>query len=145
MVAYGFKKFFSPQIEDGSKMQTIRADRPRHARPGETVQLYEGMRTRHCRKIVADATCIKNLPIRIRLNDLIDGIVSSIEIDGQFLNRGEIEVFARRDGFGPDRVQIRLKGRVGTTARENMGLFWRAEHPDLDDFHGRLIIWKPAG
>lgn len=143
MVAYGFKKFFSPQIEDGTKRQTIRGDRARHARPGEAIQLYEGMRTRHCRRIIADQLCTAVLPIQIRLNELINEVVASIEVNGVFLLRDEIEEFARMDGFHPDRLQVKFNGRSARTARENMGLFWRANHPDVDCFDGRLILWKP--
>lgn len=39
MVAYSFRKRFGPPILAGTKAQTIRADRKRHARPGEEVQL----------------------------------------------------------------------------------------------------------
>ena len=58
MVAYGFKPFFEPQIIAGLKPQTVRGDRRRHAHPGDYLQLYVGMRTRHCRKIISDRRCI---------------------------------------------------------------------------------------
>lgn len=51
MVAYSFQKRFVEPIRSGRKRQTIRADRKRHARPGEVLQLYSGMRTN------AIATC----------------------------------------------------------------------------------------
>ena len=51
MVAYSFKKQFGPPILAGTKAQTIRADRKRHVRSGELVQLYTGMRTRQCRRL----------------------------------------------------------------------------------------------
>ncbi|MEJ0016825.1 MAG: ASCH domain-containing protein [Acetobacteraceae bacterium] len=47
MVAYSFKRDFAAPILAGIKRQTIRADRRRHARPGEVLQLYTGMRTKH--------------------------------------------------------------------------------------------------
>lgn len=72
MVAYGFKKFFSPQIESGHKRQTVRGNRDRHARPGERVQLYEGLRTQYCRKIIADPVCTHVVPIEIVVSDLIN-------------------------------------------------------------------------
>jgi hypothetical protein len=46
VVAYSFRQQFRPPILAGTKRQTIRADRKRHARPGEQLQLYTGMRTR---------------------------------------------------------------------------------------------------
>ena len=52
MVAYSLKPRFIPPILSGAKRQTIRAiSRRRHAIPGETLQLYTGMRTKQCRLI----------------------------------------------------------------------------------------------
>lgn len=48
MVAYSFKRQFGPPILAGTKGGTIRNDRKRHARPGEELQLYHGMRTKSC-------------------------------------------------------------------------------------------------
>lgn len=52
MVAYSFQKRFAEAIVEGRKRQTIRANRKRHARPGEELQLYVGMRTRQCRLLL---------------------------------------------------------------------------------------------
>lgn len=51
MVAYSFHPRFVDAILGGTKRQTIRMHRRRHARPGEEMQLYAGMRTRHCRLV----------------------------------------------------------------------------------------------
>ncbi|MCF1485062.1 ASCH domain-containing protein [Agrobacterium vitis] len=143
MVAYGFKKFFAAQIEDGTKTHTIRGHRRRHAHIGEPVQLFQGLRTQHCRKIIDDPICIAVLPIVIMSSDLIDAGIAYIAINGQPLHRDEIEPFAASDGFDP----IRLKGiapakLIGATARETMGRFWRDSH-DKNVFQGVLIKWEP--
>lgn len=52
MVAYSFHRMFAPDVEAMIKRQTVRAHRKRHARIGEPVQLYTGMRTKQCRKLV---------------------------------------------------------------------------------------------
>ena len=54
MVAYNFQEQFAHLVETGQKRQTIRAPRygMRHAAVGEPVQLYTGMRTKACRKLV---------------------------------------------------------------------------------------------
>lgn len=143
MVAYGFKPFFEAQILTGFKRQTVRGDRRRHAHPGEDVQLYVGMRTRHCRKIIADPKCIAVLPIVIESTDLIDAGIAYIEIDGRPLNRDEIEAFARLDGFAPEWVNGLTSFLNGETARANMGAFWRVSHPELRRFQGALISWEP--
>lgn len=59
MVAYSFQAMFCPPIVDRIKRQTIRAlGARRHAREGEDVQLYRGMRTKHCAKIIPDVRCL---------------------------------------------------------------------------------------
>ena len=143
MVAYSFKAFFGPQIVVGSKTQTVRADRRRHARPGETLPLFTGMRTRDCRKLLdRDPTCSFVSPINIQTNTLVGGI-ASIEIDGSVLHRDEIEAFARADGFAPEHINALAIGMTGKTARENMGRFWLDNH-GAGSFQGVLIGWGVA-
>lgn len=143
MVAYGFKPFFSSQIESGSKRQTVRRDRPRHARPGERVQLYQGMRTKYCRKIVPDVVCTSVLPIEIAISDLLDELVASIIVDGIHLRRDEVEAFARLDGFAPELLGEKFPAKLsGRSARETMGRFWIANHPGVTKFTGVLITWQ---
>jgi hypothetical protein len=58
MVAYSFQKQFVPAIISGKKRQTIRAfGKRRHAYVGEPIQLYVGMRTKQCAKIIPDQIC----------------------------------------------------------------------------------------
>ena len=67
MVAYNFKPQFVPLIESGKKTQTIRAiGKKRHAKPGERLQLYTGMRQPGCRKIIADPVCVSVANVRIK-------------------------------------------------------------------------------
>ena len=143
MVAYGFKKFFAPQIEDGTKTHTIRGHRRRHAHPGEQLQLFTGMRTIHCRKIIDDPICRQVLPIVIMSTDLIDAGIAYIEINGMPLRRDEIEAFAISDGFAPDRLRGLAPAKlIGATARETMGRFWR-ENNSCSRFEGVIIRWSP--
>ena len=125
MVAYSFKKQFGPPILANTKTQTIRAERlgrSRHARPGEQVQLYTGMRTRQCTKL-GESPCIAVWPIELHLRD---GIV--------FANRGwsrteeDPDAFARQDGFRDWSAMV---------------AFWAAEHPGVEVFEGVLIRWQP--
>jgi hypothetical protein len=133
MVAYSFKKRFAPPIIAGlqpgplvvgMKRQTIRADRKRHARLGEELQLYTGMRTRSC-QLLGRADCTSVLPIRLLL-----GPVPAVEIGGEPAITGAkgLDLFARLDGFGdwPD-----------------LCAFWAAEHEALTEFSGQLIRWEP--
>lgn len=145
MVAYSFKPFFAGQIAVGTKRQTIRANRARHARPGEILQLYQGMRTKYCQKIIADQVCTAVVPVEILLSDLINEIVARIAIDGRPLLYNEIEHFARLDGFAPELLGNSFPARLyGRTARETMGRFWRDAHGDVSRFQGVLITWEPA-
>ncbi|WP_292672606.1 hypothetical protein [Mesorhizobium sp.] len=84
MVAYSFKTMFGPQVSALMKRQTVRADRKRHARPGEPVQLYQGMRTRNCVKLVdPDPICVRVRPIAIVTTWLLEEFIASIVIDGR--------------------------------------------------------------
>jgi len=90
MPAYNFKKQFAPMVESGAKRQTIRQPRKRQTKPGETLYLYMGMRTKKCRKLRQEiCTDVKKIEIRS----------DSICIDGCALTIGQIEPFAIADGF----------------------------------------------
>jgi uncharacterized protein YqfB (UPF0267 family) len=123
MVAYSFKERFAEPITSGTKRQTIRAERKRHARPGEVLQLYQGMRTRHCRLILR-AQCLDVKPIRI---DLVEQTVTAgIECIN---TRKALDAFARRDGFSD---------------WDDMHDFWMIEHSGKETFSGVLITWTDA-
>jgi uncharacterized protein YqfB (UPF0267 family) len=125
MVAYSFQKRFIEPIRSGRKRQTIRADRKRHARAGEVLQLYSGMRTSHCLKI-GEAVCDRVRPIRIDFEEerIIIGDVLEAE------TRDALDSFASTDGFASwgDLVE-----------------FWKREHDDgqgLFAWSGVIISWK---
>lgn len=137
MVAYSFRPQFIDPIQSREKLQTVRGHRPRHARPGELVQLYTGMRTKHCRKIVeADPTCLTVLPIQIFVDALWPRLITGIAVDGAALTDLQIEEFALQDGF---------RSNDQGSARVNMGAFWLSEHgrrgePRIE-FDGVCIRW----
>ena len=132
MVALSFKPRFIPAILSGAKRQTIRAiGRRRHAIPGETLQLYTGMRTKQCR-LVGTAVCVSAEPIAIHFAGparIIFGWPKVYRIDG-----GGLDTFAIADGF---------------TDWPAMLAFWRETHPAcVDSFSGVIIEWgafTPAG
>lgn len=123
MVAYSFKGLFAPKILDESKRQTIRADRRRHARPGEELQLYTGMRTKQCR-LVGRAVCTS---IRRVVISFGRGCADQVRVDGAPIG-STLDEFARADGF---------EDWAGLSA------FWRVNHPGVDRFEGWLIEWGP--
>ena len=135
MVAYSFQKRFIEPILAGlgegveayPKTQTIRnVGRRRHARVGEVVQLYTGMRTRQCRKLGV-ARCRAVLPVRLYLGPSSLGV----DLDGRyFCGETETQEFARSDGFANVEEMLR---------------FWLVAHPGVREFGGFLIQWERIG
>lgn len=142
MTAYSFKPRFVGPVKAGldpaskgggavyvgsrlfnPKRQTIRAvGLKRHARPGEELQLYCGMRTKKC-FLIGRARCLDVQPIRIVVG------ANVVDIAGVRVPRRGLDDFSRRDGFDD----------WGEMAR-----FWRENHrDDMNDFLGVLIKWVP--
>lgn len=100
MVAYNFQARFADAVERGEKRQTIRlVGKRRHARPGERVQLYTGMRTKSCR-LLGEATATHVAPVRIEATHMkMDGH----RLPGTLWHRDQAEQtdneFAEADGF----------------------------------------------
>jgi hypothetical protein len=121
MVAYSFQTQFAAPIAAGSKRQTIRADRKRHARLGETLQLYTGMRSRKCR-LVGRAICIGVGPVRLDFRAEVVSLWTGVTL----AQPDELSAYAVRDGFGDWREMVS---------------FWRTAHPDAPAFCGVAIEW----
>lgn len=124
MVAYSFNKQFAQPIIDRRKKQTIRAygKRP-HAKPGDHLQLYVGMRTKQCKKIIPDVVCVARKEIEIYVHDhAINGIV----IDGKWIEGDSKHDFAVLDGFA---------------SIDDMHSFWLAHHGG-GTFRGWIIYWE---
>lgn len=126
MVAYSFQKRFAAPIILGTKRQTIRADRKRHAYPNEMLQLYTGMRTKHCRKIGL-ATCSQVDRITMQLGAKISTIFIEEGTGGKTtIFPSGLDEFARCDGFDDWPQMLH---------------FWELNHGDLPTFTGVLIRW----
>ena len=139
MVAYSFAPQFAEAVSTGVKRQTVRGPRKRHARPGESLQLYCAMRTRHCYKLVeADPVCIDVQPIRIVVSRQTEQLIKSIEIDGVALDDTTIDAFASADGFQAPVTE------PWAWSRRLMGAFWLDRH-GAGNFDGFLIRWEPRG
>lgn len=137
MVAYSFNSRFHDAVSSGEKTQTVRAFRKRHARVGEPVQLYAGMRTKHCRKLVdPDPICTAVYPIVIDIVDLADSgfpIIDQLWIDNIALIGAEVEAFAKADGF--------VSVFTDPPADILMAKFWLQNH-GYGRFEGVLIQWE---
>lgn len=128
MVAYSFKKRFIEPILAGIKDGTIRATgKRRHARDGDEMQLYTGMRTKQC-KLIARAPCIGSWPINLWFAGFDRVVIGArlVEID----RPRELDAFAVKDGFAD---WADMKG------------FWLDEHETVDQFSGVLARWRPIG
>ena len=115
MPAYNFQGRFAPYIESGRKRQTIRPKRKRPTRPGDTLYLFIGMRTKQCRKL-GEAVCqdVTNIIIEpdmvITLGGRILGLIEANELaraDG-FVSLGEFYVFFEERYGVPHEVELEL-------------------------------------
>ena len=134
MVAYSFKRQFAEPIILETKGGTIRATgKRRHARPGEEIQCYTAMRTKHCR-LITRKTCLETAPIRLSFSDdrIVLGSLSNLELPRvaprELAGGRRLDVFARFDGF-PDWAALRA--------------FWREEHEALRRWRGVHVRWLP--
>lgn len=128
MVAYGFKERFAEPILAGTKAQTIRPKgKRRHARDGDTIQLYTGMRTKKCR-LIATAPCVGVWPIHLWFAGHDRVMIGTMLVD--LGTSAELDAFAVKDGFADWSA---------------MKAFWLDVHETVDDFIGMLIRWRPIG
>lgn len=137
MVAYSFNTAFVADIEAGTKRQTIRLPRKRHARPGEMVQLFTGMRTKHCRKIIPDQLCVGVDEVRF---DLRQG-TALLWVNGIPIIGGARDDYAIGDGF---RGFPRDGDAVHIPPFRHMTKWWRLTHGSIL-FTGVAIRWQPPG
>lgn len=134
MVALSFKGQFAAPILAGTKRQTVRVQRKRPPRAGEPIQLYVGMRTKHCRKIMPDPICTEVCLIMITVDADHPELIAGITFDNRtHLGNVAIERFAVADGFAASE---------GTSARRAMGKFWMRHH-GAGQFIGHVIRWEP--
>jgi len=123
MVAYSFQPRFEVPIKLLQKTGTIRAEgKRRHARPGDALQLYTGMRTKSCR-LLARAVCVANHRITINFEDCYYDLGES---PFRFI-APSTEIFAREDGF---------------LNWNDMAAFW-LKTQGVKVFSGRYITWLP--
>ena len=97
MVAINFSGEFARAVEDGDKRQTIR--KAPCCKPGDTLQLYTGMRTGSCRPL-GEARCTMVRRVEIRPTEMfLDGrrLFASLGSRDQ-LDPTDNE-FAEADGF----------------------------------------------
>lgn len=130
MVAYSFQERFIAPIQAGTKRQTIRAiGKRRHAVKNDRIQLYTGMRTARCQKIVEpDPICTGTYPIEIEVGQCDDAfVIRRIVLDGvEQIAMPDRRLIAKRDGF--------------ETLEEMADFFGDSYGPGV--FRGVLITWS---
>lgn len=121
MGAYNFQKRFVPFIRNGSKRHTIRAKRAHADKPGNTLHLYTGMRTKSCR-LLGRSVCVK-------VEEIVISAAHQVFVDGVELNADEKNALAFCDGF---------RARGMEHAFEEMMAFWNGRLP----FTGDILHWS---
>ena len=121
MPALNFKKQFVPLIESGKKRQTIRKYRKdgRDPKPEDTLYLYTGQRTKHCRKL-KEVLCTETFEIEIGGA----GCYYFLQVGYAVIPPYEQDEFAQADGF-------RDMEELGEWIERDHGL----------PFRGLLILW----
>lgn len=128
MGLYNFKKQFVPFIKSGEKKHTIRVIRKNPDKPGNTLYLYTGLRTKKA-KLLKRVECVKVEEIVISCSPaILPGETDQffVAIDGTGLGADEREQLARRDGF---------------SNFSEMMKFWTTPKNRLP-FTGHIIHWK---
>lgn len=101
MPALNFQKRFADAVETGEKRQTVRAlrrDGRAHCKPGDTIKLYTGMRTKNCR-LLAEARCDAVRSIRVEPTSMeINGRILFSAVHHRDADQTDNE-FAQADGF----------------------------------------------
>src|SRR5438309_8227967 len=121
MGLYNFQSRFVSKILSGAKTHTIRALRTNPDKPGNVLHLYTGLRQKGA-KLLMRVPCVKVEQISIDSRSG-DPAHCRLEIDGQFLDRSEKELLARRDGFANFAEMLE---------------FWKDRLP----FRGHIIHWQ---
>jgi len=134
MPALSFQQRFVRFVETGSKTHSIRAERKRPFRAGDTCHLYTAMRTKQCR-LLGRAPCVKVEEIRLWR--------AGLWINGEELSISEKDSLAWRDGFRHPNSAGRLELTGVGGCFDLMLRFWAKAHGDID-FRGQLIHWDWA-
>jgi hypothetical protein len=96
MPALNFRPHFAPLVKNGRKCCTIRAPRKRSIRPGDTLLLYTGMRTRACRRL-RTAVCRSVEDIYIEATRSSPRV--RVRLAGRILSSVALRRLAREDGY----------------------------------------------
>lgn len=126
MPAFNFKAQFADAVFDGHKRQTIRAPRKDgrpHAKAGDALALYTGMRTKSCR-LLRRAICTRVAHVRIHGTDMfLDGLQLPCSIMHRCEGITDNE-FARADGFENFTDMAEWFGKTHGLPFEGSVIYW---------------------
>ncbi len=123
MPSVSFKEKFVPDIEAEIKDQTIRVRGKRKFKPGDTLHLFTGLRTKKCRKI-GTATVSEVFDIDILQATILRYRIVRTDCVGA------LEEIIRRDGF---------------KSEDDFFAFFKRQYGEV--FYGQVIRWtnfRPA-
>lgn len=122
MPSLNFQQQFKSDILALKKPHTIRAKRKRDIKPGDTLHLFTGLRTKKAVKFAICPSCpqIQDITIAYPPND-----TPHVILQGKRLNRRETEELAQRDGF--------------STSADFFEFFRKPAEKENNEFHGELI------
>ena len=96
MVAFNFT-VFTDKVAAREKRMTIR--KTARAKPGDRIQLYTGMRTKACRKLVEDAVCEAVVEVTITESGMSTRVGSFKTLSSVVTELTDLDGAAQRDGF----------------------------------------------
>ena len=155
MVMLNFQPRFVDPIRQGSKRQSIRRERHRDPRIGESLQLYVGLRTKRAKKILdADPVCNGVHPIEM----LVSGFPKPESVQPSMVRfretlpswLTETTTFVLGDGVGEwIEIDEAFAVRDGFRSVEDFETFWQEQHGPSSEiepfgrirFSGNLIEW----
>jgi hypothetical protein len=132
MTTLNFKPQFAAAIRDGRKRQTIRPYGKRSIRPGDTLHLYTGLRSRKSERLGV-ATCTEKLQVRIdpvkRRVHLETGCNRAGVRTLTLLSPEQADKLAKADGFGmPDEFFGFFEQTYGRSVFYGHLYRWRENH-----------------
>lgn len=94
----GFKQQFEMPIKRGTKIHTIRQDKPNRWKPGMLIHFAKGVRTKNYINFqMGQCFSMQKIEIKYFQHGLGENV--TVSIDGRKLQQSEVETLARNDGF----------------------------------------------
>lgn len=130
MVAFNFQEKFADKIKSNHKRSTIRQSK--RCKPGDTLQLYTGQRTKNC-VLIAERKCQHVMGIRLDRSSPVDGKPQNYA----FTRGNDHEAWS---GLAGQRL-TNLVRHEGFNSADEMFDFFESQYGL--PFVGHIITWEP--